>query len=139
MISRGDANTRERDYADFLALSKIHAVEAHTLRHALEETAAHRYTQLTPLTEAIDTLPTTRQRDWRAFLERSGLPAMPESFARVLIGREEPAARAWRPLWLKPFMASRAVWEAHPRFRAIFGARSPLRLARSCPWSAAPL
>ncbi len=31
MISRGDANTRERDYADVLALSKVHPVEAHGL------------------------------------------------------------------------------------------------------------
>ena len=37
-----------------------------------------------PLAQALDTLPTTRQRDWRAFLDRSGLPAMPESFEEAV-------------------------------------------------------
>jgi hypothetical protein len=51
--------------------------------------------------------------------------------SRVLIGREEMRRRASKPLSLKSFMASRAVCEAHPRFLAILGARSPLALARS--------
>jgi predicted nucleotidyltransferase component of viral defense system len=38
MISRGDANTRERDYGDVLALSRIHTLEARGLRRALEQT-----------------------------------------------------------------------------------------------------
>jgi len=84
MISRGDANTRERDYADVLALSKIHAVEARRLRHSLEQTAAHRGTRLMPLAQALDTLPTARQQDWRAFLERSRLTTMPESFKEAV-------------------------------------------------------
>jgi Nucleotidyl transferase AbiEii toxin, Type IV TA system len=41
MISRGDANTRERDYADVLALSRIHTVGVRGLRRALEQTAIH--------------------------------------------------------------------------------------------------
>lgn len=106
MISRGDANTRERDYADVLALSKIHAVEARRLRHALEETAAHRGTQLMPLAQALDTLPTARQRDWRAFLERSGLSAMPASFEEAVeavarfgdpVLRDDPDLVRWAP------------------------------------------
>ena len=63
MISRGDANTRERDYADVLALSRIHPVEGRRLRRALEQIAAHRGTELSPLSETLDTLPTARQRD----------------------------------------------------------------------------
>ncbi len=61
MIFRGDANTRERDHADVLMLSKTHALEARALRKALEETAAYRGTELLPLTDALDTLPTARQ------------------------------------------------------------------------------
>ena len=80
MVSRGDANTRERDYADVLALSKVHPVQAHSLRQALERTAAHRGTRLVPLSQVLDTLPIARQRDWRAFLARSRLTAMPDSF-----------------------------------------------------------
>jgi predicted nucleotidyltransferase component of viral defense system len=106
MISRGDANTRERDYADVLALSRVHHVEARRLRHALEQTAAHRGTQLMPLTQALDTLPTARQRDWRAFLDRSGLPAMPASFEEAVaevenfvdpVLRNDPDLVRWNP------------------------------------------
>ncbi len=93
MISRGDANTRERDYADVLMLSRIHPVEARELRRALEETAAHRGTELRPLSEILETLPTARQRDWRAFLDRAGLSDMPESFE----GRWKRSRTSWTP------------------------------------------
>ena len=84
MISRGDANTRERDYADVLALSKVHSVKASSLRQALERTAAHRGTELTSLSQTLDTLPTARQRDWKAFLDRAGITSMPDSFAEAV-------------------------------------------------------
>jgi predicted nucleotidyltransferase component of viral defense system len=106
MISRGDANTRERDYADVLALSKVHPVEARRLRQALEQTAAHRGTQLMPLATALDTLPTARQRDWRAFLDRADMPDIPESFEQAVeevkafvdpVLRNEPDLVRWNP------------------------------------------
>ncbi len=106
MISRGDANTRERDYADVLALSKVHTVKASSLRQALERTASHRGTQLVPLSQALDTLPTARQRDWRAFLDRSRLTTMPESFEEAIaevanfvdpILRNDPDLDRWNP------------------------------------------
>ncbi len=106
MISRGDANTRERDYADVLALSKIHPVVARRLRHALEQTAAHRGTRLMPLAQALDTLLTARQRDWRAFLARSRLTTMPESFEETVaqvkdfvdpVLRNDPDLVRWNP------------------------------------------
>ena len=50
--------------------------------------------------------------------------------ARVLLGREEPATRAPRPRSLKSWIASRTVWEPHPKERAIVEARSSLLLAR---------
>jgi len=106
MISRSDANTRERDYADVLALSKVHPVEARSLRQALERTAAHRGTQLMPLATALDTLPTARQRDWRAFLDRAGVSDIPESFEEAVeeakafvdpVLRNEPDLVRWNP------------------------------------------
>lgn len=106
MISRGDANTRERDYADVLALSKLHSVEAHRLRHTLEQTAAHRGTELIPLSQALDTLSTARQRDWKAFLDRAGLPDMPDDFEEAVdqvarfvdpVLRNEPDPTRWNP------------------------------------------
>lgn len=106
VISRGDTNTRERDYADVLALSRVHPVQASGLRRALEETAAHRGTQLVPLAEVLDTLPAARQRDWRAFLDRSHLTTMPESFAETVeqvrafvdpVLRDDPDLVRWNP------------------------------------------
>ena len=106
MISRGDANTRERDYADVLALSKIHLIEFQILRQALEQTTAHRGTEIMPLSEALETLPATRQRDWRAFLARAGLPDMPESFEEAVqrvanfvdpVLRNDPGLLQWNP------------------------------------------
>lgn len=106
MISRGDANTRERDYADVLALSKVHPIKASSLRQALERTAVHRGTQLMPLTQVLDTLPTARQQDWRAFLARSRLTTMPESFEEAVaevanfvdpILRNDPDLDCWDP------------------------------------------
>lgn len=106
MISRGDANTRERDYADVLALSKIHPIEFQRLRQALEQTAAHRGTDIMPLSEALETLPATRQRDWKAFLIRAGLPDMPESFEEAVQGvanfvdpvlRNDSSLQQWNP------------------------------------------
>ncbi len=106
MITRGDANTRERDYADVLALSRLHPLEARELRRALERTAAHRGTQLVPLSAALDTLPNARQRDWRAFLVRAGLPDMPESFEEAVaqvrnfvdpVLRNDPDLIRWDP------------------------------------------
>src|SRR5215213_8023014 len=51
--------------------------------------------------------------------------------AWVLLGREEPARRASRPLSLKSWMASRTVCAPQPKFLAICGASSPLELAKS--------
>lgn len=106
MISRGDANTRVRDYADVLALSKNHPIEFQTLRQALEQTALHRGTELVSLSEALETLPADRQQDWRAFLVRAGLPDMPESFEEAVEGvadfmdpviRNAPDLLRWNP------------------------------------------
>ena len=110
MISRGDANTRERDYADVLALSKIHRIEFRRLRHALEQTAGHRGTDLMPLSEALEALPATRQRDWKAFLARAGPPGMPDSFEEAVRGiadfvdpvlRNDPSLLQWNPATLE--------------------------------------
>jgi hypothetical protein len=66
---------------------------------------------------------------WSISLRASALFCSKAS--RVLLGREGFASRARRPLSLKSWMASRAVCEAHPRFSAILGARSPRELAKT--------
>lgn len=84
MIVRGDANTRERDFADVLTISRMHAVDASRLEDALRRTAGHRGTMLAPLAQAVRTLPDARQPNWRAFRERTGLSGLPESFREVV-------------------------------------------------------
>ncbi len=108
MLARGDANTRERDYADVLMLSRTHAVEAHPLKRALRKTADYRGTELTPLTEALDTLPTARQRSWTAFVSRAGLATtLPDSFEEAVrqvsdfvdpVLRDDAGAERWNPI-----------------------------------------
>ena len=66
---------------------------------------------------------------WSISLRASALSSSKAS--RVLLGREDLAARASTPLSLKSWMASRTVCGPQPRLWAIFGAYSPLELARS--------
>ena len=66
---------------------------------------------------------------WSISLRASALSSSKAS--RVLLGREDLATRASRPLSLKSWMASRTVCRPQPRLSAIFGAYSPLELARS--------
>ena len=70
---------RERDYADVLALSKVHPVKARRLRHALEQTAAHRGTQLMPLAQALDTLPPPGSGTGGRFSTALALPPCPRA------------------------------------------------------------
>jgi len=37
-----------------------------------------------PLSRVLDTLPAARQRDWKAFLDRAGLPNMPDDFEEAV-------------------------------------------------------
>jgi hypothetical protein len=79
--------------------------------------------------QRLDSRPNSLGERWSISRKASALSSSKAS--RVLFGREDLAARASRPLSSKSWMASRTVCEAHPRFKAIFGAGSPRELARS--------
>ena len=79
--------------------------------------------------QRLEERPNSLGERWSISLRVSALRSSKAS--RVLLGREDLARRASRPLRLKSLMASRTVWEAHPRFRAILGARWPFELAKS--------
>src|ERR687892_37510 len=64
----------------------------------------------------------SKVRNWSAF--------SPGKAVRVVWGREEPWLRATRPARLKAQIALRTVWASQPRWWAIWGASSPLALAR---------
>jgi len=78
--------------------------------------------------QRLESRPNSLGERWSISLKASALSSSKAS--RVFLGREDLARRESRPLSLKSLIASRAVWEAHPRFSAIFGARSPPELAR---------
>lgn len=113
MVDRGDATTRDRDFADVYVLTGRHEVDAEQLAAAIRATGAHRGSDLRPLRSVLVDLATARQPDWTRFLARSGLDdSAPTSFAEairaiadfadpilageVTTGRWDPALRGWR-------------------------------------------
>lgn len=113
MVDRGDATTRERDFADVFVLTKRYAVGAAELAAAVRATGRHRQSDLRPLRSVLVTLGTARQSDWARFVQRSGLAhEVPAEYAEVIAaiadfadpilggertaGEWDPGARAWR-------------------------------------------
>ncbi len=111
--ARGDATTRDRDFADVYVLTGRHEVDAEQLAAAIRETGTHRGSELRPLRSVL-VLVTARQPDWTQFLARSGLDdAAPATLAEAIGaiaefadpiiagdvggGVWDPAARRWRP------------------------------------------
>ncbi len=112
MVDRGDATTRERDFADVFLLAKRHAVGAAELAAAVQATGAHRQSDLRPLRSVLVTLTSSRQSEWERFVNRSGLGGeVPADYAETIAavaafadpilsgyaqsGAWDPAARAW--------------------------------------------
>lgn len=85
MIDRGDATTRERDFADVVILTKRHEIDAGSLHAAIDATARHRGSTLRPLAKVLVTLAGDRQADWTRYIARAGLTAaVPASFAEAI-------------------------------------------------------
>src|SRR5215210_1821000 len=82
-----------------------------------------------PKVHRLVSYPNSLGERWSICLRASALSSSKAS--RVLLGREDLATRASRPLSLKSWMASRTVCCPQPRFSAICGTCSPLELARS--------
>lgn len=112
MVDRGDATTRERDFADVFLLTGRHVVDAERLATAVRATGTHRGSDLRPLRAVLVTLASSRQSDWERFVRRSGLAgAVPDDYARVISavadfadpiltddissGEWNPATRTW--------------------------------------------
>ena len=70
MVSLGDLNTRERDWADVWRLTGSHDLAGGTVHAALINTATYRGISLQPLSQVIDTLRMRRQRPYAAWLAR---------------------------------------------------------------------
>ena len=81
MIDRGDATTRERDFADVLLITTRHNIDAGQLSSAISATAAHRGSDIQPLTQILIDLAAERQN----YLQRSGLtPTLPSIYEQAI-------------------------------------------------------
>ncbi|HEY0260634.1 MAG TPA: nucleotidyl transferase AbiEii/AbiGii toxin family protein [Lacisediminihabitans sp.] len=69
-ISRGEANTRWRDFADLYTLIRGHSVRAEELAGSLETVATYRGVELLPLAPALAQMPQSAQSKWRAWRSR---------------------------------------------------------------------
>jgi predicted nucleotidyltransferase component of viral defense system len=84
MMSRGQANTRDRDFADVALVSRIHTIHAQALRVALQRTADHRKQPVTKLAGVLDGHGTLRQAPWTALRQRAGLDQLSPNFHDVV-------------------------------------------------------
>ncbi|HUY44421.1 MAG TPA: nucleotidyl transferase AbiEii/AbiGii toxin family protein [Streptosporangiaceae bacterium] len=112
MIDRGEATTRERDFADVVLLTRRHRVSAAELAAALRATAAHRQSTLRPLAVLAGRLGPASQQAWSVYLDRNGLASqLPASYAEAItavaefadplltgtagVAMWDPVARTW--------------------------------------------
>lgn len=73
IVSRGDANSRMRDFADVLLISAGQDFAAAPLLEALEATADYRETELVPIGEALTQFESAHQVDWERYLVEAQL------------------------------------------------------------------
>lgn len=83
-MQRGGANTRDRDFADLWAASRLHEIDAATFRRHLMEVAELRKQPLEPLRSVVAELP-DRQQSYTAMVARmSYLTPPPDRWVDVL-------------------------------------------------------
>jgi hypothetical protein len=85
-VALGDANTRDRDYADLYRLVANNNLSGVVLAEAVAKTAAYRGVAVRPLSNALTNLGQLRQRAYAAWRRRQGVDKVgyPECFADVL-------------------------------------------------------
>lgn len=137
MLTLGDANTRDRDFADVYLLSRVHSIEAAAMRSALHTVAEHRNVELRPLGPLLETLRESRQRSWLHFAIVLGSTCC-RTASRTSSARSSRSSTAWRRMescdgapqrgvGFRRLTGSRAV-PAHPTRRGSFsGIEKPRR------------
>jgi predicted nucleotidyltransferase component of viral defense system len=84
MISRGDANTRDRDFGDVWLISQQMSVDAGTLMSDMRHTADHRDVDLLPLSDVLRDIREARRASWQRYRTRTGLTLLPTTFDEAL-------------------------------------------------------
>lgn len=84
-LERGTANTRWRDFADVLLLSRVHDVDGDETARAVAAVSQHRGAELRPLAEVLDGFAEQAQDRWWRWVRKFRLDdRLPEPFAEVL-------------------------------------------------------
>lgn len=84
-LQRGEANTRWRDFADILTISRTHDITAGDLRVALEAVASYRAAILRPLLPTLAAMSGTARIKWARWRRRqTHAHTLPEQFSDVL-------------------------------------------------------
>jgi hypothetical protein len=84
MISRGDANTRDRDFGDVWLIAHQIPVDAGTLMNDMRRTADHREVDLQPLSEVLHDIREARRASWQRYRTRTGSSLLPPTFDATL-------------------------------------------------------
>lgn len=86
-IELGDATTRVKDYVDLWSLTGRHRFTLDGVREALTATAAHRGTDLAPLSDVLVNLATARSKNYTAYRAALGVDGedLPTQFSEVVL------------------------------------------------------
>ena len=97
MIERGAATTRERDFADVVALSRRYQIEASEVLAAMNATAEHRQIALRPLAGLLGRLGDERQQAWSTFIAGAGHEEfVPSSYPDAIdLVKRRSSIRSW--------------------------------------------
>lgn len=107
-VTRGETNTRDRDWADLWRLTGTHAVTETVMTEALRRTAGYRAVELSPMRARLGTLIDRRAVAYRTWRRRQGVdataypPAFSDlvrdvlGFADPLLNNDVPGQR-WEP------------------------------------------
>jgi hypothetical protein len=106
-IERGEANTRWRDFADVLTVSRAHSLAASDLRAAIETVATYRDVTLQPLLPALAEMSEIAQTKWATWRRRQAhADHLPVAFADALV-----AVAAFVDPVLRPSVSPDVRWD----------------------------
>jgi hypothetical protein len=84
-VARGSQSTRWRDFADIYSLARSHDIDGAQLARSIREVAAHRGTELVPLSEVLEDYGRIGQSQWSAWVRRQQMTErLPDQFSDVV-------------------------------------------------------
>ena len=84
IISRGNTNTRDRDFGDVYSLIGTHTVVSSELFAAVTSVANYRKVQVEPIRDVLTTIAKERQSAWNRHRQQTSRRVQPENFADVV-------------------------------------------------------